>query len=191
MRQETKPITAEELVDRENIRQVFSRYSRGVDRQDEDLVRSTYWPGGWDNHGAFEGTIDEFIANFKLMWPTVRMQHMLGQIHIEIHGNEANTESYFLAYHRLGTGDDTVDMLLGGRYVDRLEKRDDEWRILHRNAIYDWYRDFGDSQSWDSPWFKGIDQNSTSLGSQDADLSWDYFARLPLVRGEAKNHARR
>jgi len=191
MRQETKPITVEQLVDRENIRQVFSRYSRGVDRQDDDLVRSSYWPDGWDNHGPFEGTVDDFVGNFGLMWPTLKMQHMLGQCHIEIDGDQANTETYFLAYHRLGKDDDTIDMLLGGRYVDRLEKRGGEWRILQRNAVYDWYRDFGESLSWENRWFEGIEKGSSSLGSQANDVSWDFFAGLPLARGAARNHARR
>ena len=191
LRHEIRPVTAEDIVDRENIRQLFARYSRGVDRQDADLVRSTYWPDGWDNHGVFEGTVDEFVANFLKIWPTLKMQHMLGQIYIDIHGNEANTESYFMAYHRLGTEGSTVDMLLGGRYVDRLEKRNGEWRLLQRNAVYDWYRDFGDSQPWDSPWFAGIVPGSNSLGSTTKDLSWDMFARLPLQRGVPRNHARR
>jgi hypothetical protein len=190
MRHPNRPVSMDELLDRENIRHLFARYSRGVDRQDADMVRSTYWPGAWDNHGVFEGTIDEFVATFESIWPTLKMQHMLGQHYIEIHGTEANCETYFLAYHRLGA-DSTVDMLLGGRYVDRLEKRDGEWRILQRNAVYDWYREFGASQPWTAQWFEGIPKDSRSLGATESDLSWDMFARLPLVRGRPRNHARR
>ena len=56
------------------------------------------------------------------VWPTMKMDHLLGQSYIELHGNFANCESYFLAYHRAGE-EPTQDMFLGGRYVDRLEKR--------------------------------------------------------------------
>ena len=26
----------------------------------------------------------------------------------------------------------------GGRYVDRFERRDGEWRIAHRNLVHEW-----------------------------------------------------
>jgi hypothetical protein len=43
-------------------------------------------------------------------------------------------------------------MLLGGGYVDRLEKRGDEWWFIHRVAVYDWYRKSGASQPWTDAW---------------------------------------
>ena len=30
------------------------------------------------------------------------------------------------------------DMFAAGRYLDRHEKRSGEWRIAHRQAVYDW-----------------------------------------------------
>ena len=31
----------------------------------------------------------------------------------------------------------------------RMERRDGEWRILHRVVVRDWFREFGDSSEWD------------------------------------------
>jgi hypothetical protein len=36
-------------------------------------------------------------------------------------------------------------MMFGGRYLDELEKRDDEWRISKRTYILDWAHQFPNS----------------------------------------------
>ena len=37
------------------------RYSRGVDRCDEDMLRSVYWEDAVDDHAIFTGTREELI----------------------------------------------------------------------------------------------------------------------------------
>jgi len=189
MRQENITITVADLLDREQIRHVFARYSRGMDRQDADILASVYWPDGWDDHGVFEGKPPEFIENLTTLWKSFRMIHLTGQSYIELDGRFANTETYFIAYHVVGDGDDTRDMVNGGRYVDRLEKRSDEWRILHRTAVYDWTRDLGPSDRWDTPWYEGLDPQARSRGKTGADYSWHMFANLPIERGSGTRYA--
>ena len=53
---------------------------------------------------------------------------------IDLQGNSAIAESHVTAYHRIDMGTEERDVVIGGRYVDRLEKRDSEWRIIHRKA---------------------------------------------------------
>jgi SnoaL-like domain len=43
----------DELADREAIRDCLYRYSRGVDRCDEDMLRSVYWEDAFDDHVLF------------------------------------------------------------------------------------------------------------------------------------------
>jgi hypothetical protein len=45
-------------------------------------------------------------------------------------------------------GTEERDTVIGGRYLDRLEKRGGEWRIAGRTMLYDWFRDFGVSVDW-------------------------------------------
>src|SRR3546814_19209297 len=33
------------------------------------------------------------------------------------------------------------DILIGGRYIDRFERRDGVWRIAHRTGLLDWRQD--------------------------------------------------
>jgi len=85
----------EELADREAIRDCLYRYSRGIDRCDEDMLRSAYWPDTTDHHLDFAGTREELIA-----WalPALRgmdqTMHLIGNILIRLHGATASVESY-------------------------------------------------------------------------------------------------
>ena len=50
-----------QLWDREMIRDCLYRYCRGIDRVDEALLRSAYWPDGTDTHGAYRGSASGFV----------------------------------------------------------------------------------------------------------------------------------
>ena len=52
--------TVEQLSDIQSIRDVALRYCRGVDRLDEDLMKSAYWPDATDDHGTFVGNAMDF-----------------------------------------------------------------------------------------------------------------------------------
>ena len=47
------------LEDQQAIRDVLSRYARGVDRCDLGLLKSAYHPDGYDDHGFFKGNASE------------------------------------------------------------------------------------------------------------------------------------
>ena len=58
---------------------------------------------------------------------------------IELRGTEAAVESYFSAWQRQpGPDGALVEVHMAGRYVDRFEKRDDEWRVADRIVVFDW-----------------------------------------------------
>jgi hypothetical protein len=130
-----------ELLDREAIRDCLYRYCRAIDRHDEALLRTVYWPEAQDRHGAVEGTVEEFIAH---VMPLTKMLenivHNLGNILIELNGDSAKVESYFSGYHRVRNADNVlVDSFYGGRYLDRMQKRAGEWRTADRMVVYDWF----------------------------------------------------
>lgn len=141
-----------EFLDRERIRDVLLRYARAIDRCDAGLLRDVYWPEAVDDHGDFVGARDEFIA---WVMPTLQnsmsvTQHFLGNILIRIEGAAAKTESYFQAFHRWEGADGAParDLLIGGRYLDRMEKRGRQWRIAQRSVAFDYFREFADSGDW-------------------------------------------
>jgi hypothetical protein len=182
MRQEEIEITFEDLLDREKIRQNLARYCRGVDRQDIELLSSTYWPESWDSHGIFECTGHDFCRAMPSVWPTMKTAHLLGEPYIELQGNFANAETYVFAYHRLGKEPDTKDAYIGARYNDRLEKRSGRWKFIHRVVVFDWYRDVGASFPWDDSVFALAKMPQRNYSATKSDYSWELFANTPFTR---------
>ncbi|MFM5930177.1 MAG: nuclear transport factor 2 family protein [Novosphingobium sp.] len=138
-----------ELADREAIRECLYRYSRGVDRLDADMVRSAYWPDCDDQHLDFRGNAEEFIAwAFPLMGLMDQTMHMIGNVLMAIEDDRASVESYFYGYHRVTIDGVKQDVIGAGRYLDRFEKRGEEWRIAERLVMTDWFRHYPDSADW-------------------------------------------
>ena len=129
------------LLAKDAIRETIHRVARGTDRLDRDLMISGYWPDGFDDHNSFRGGPVDFadwvctvLTHFQAT------HHFLGQCRIEVDGDRAYTETYCDAHHvSHPDGDGTVtDMVLALRYVDRFERRNDEWRIAKRICAFDW-----------------------------------------------------
>lgn len=142
---------ANEIGDREAIRDCLYRYSRAVDRCDEEMLRSVYWEDAVDDHVLFQGKREELIT---WVMPTLRSmaqsQHAISNILIRMHGESADVESYYYGYHRLTVNDRLIDSIQAGRYLDRFERRADEWRIAERKVVVDWFRDYPDAADWES-----------------------------------------
>ena len=126
------------LLDREAIRDCLFRYCRGIDRADEAMLRSTYWPDATDCHGAYRGSADGFVAQaIPRLQRGGRGVHQVSNVLIELHGDVAAAESSFLAL-QVGAAQPQLETFLAGRYVDRFEKRGSEWRVAERIVVYDW-----------------------------------------------------
>jgi hypothetical protein len=137
------------LLDEREIYRVLTDYCRGVDRLDEELLRSVYHPDAYDNHGdTFRGSSDEFVPMMVERLANVsRTMHVIGNVTIDIDGCFAWVESYFLAYHREDPDNPKAlmnpagtDLFAGGRYVDKFEKRAGEWKILRRDVLREFTR---------------------------------------------------
>lgn len=153
---------AAELADREAIRECLYRYARGVDRLDADMVRSAYWPDAVDTHLDFKGNVEEFIAwSFPIMGTMDQTQHFVANVLITIRGDQADVESYFYGYHRINW-EGKKDVLGSGRYIDRFEKRNDEWRVIERLVLTDWFRQYPDSADWE----QGLMGQRLDIGSR-------------------------
>ena len=142
---------AGELADREAIRDCLFRYCRGIDRLDDELLHDVYWQDAIDEHAGFIGSGEEFIVHvFKALGPLDQTMHALQNILIEIDGDVARIESYFHAFHRIPEAAGPRDLIVGGRYLDRMEKREDIWRIAYRTVMIDWMRHYPDSMDWNN-----------------------------------------
>lgn len=168
-----------ELKDRAAIFECVNRYTRAIDRHDAPMIASVFHPDAIDNHGDFLGTVDEFIHWVN----TGHSQAAEGHMHnvtshtCEIDGDTAHAETYVIVVLRGPDGDPL--RVGGGRYLDRLERRNGEWRIALRRVIMDW-RMRGDS----GPWIKG--KRGYPVGTWDkTDLSY----QRPLTLDDEQTRA--
>jgi ketosteroid isomerase-like protein len=130
------------VIDKQEIHEVIMRYCRGIDRGDVPLVLSTFHEDAIDNHVGIEEIAHKQIpaalelAKTAVIWT---MHSILNEL-VEVDGDVAMSESYFVAYHRMAYDGREVDWTLGGRYMDRMERRNGEWKIAYRTVIHDWSR---------------------------------------------------
>ena len=129
----------QELLDKEAIRDALVRYCRGVDRGDADLICSAYHPDAEDDHGFSRFTGETvgpvLVERLRIRSPRVYMHHITNQL-IELQSpDRAASETYFtvwISMEREGTHNVLHAI---GRYLDRFERRNGEWKIARRLVI--------------------------------------------------------
>jgi len=131
------------LRDCEAIRQAMYAYARGVDRGDAELLAPAFHDDAYDDHGNFKGDKAAALAHLKRsaeVKETTASFHHLGNILIDLKGDEADVETYFMASQRREEGGKTYTRMRVGRYLDHFVRRDGKWRVLKRRVIDDWSR---------------------------------------------------
>jgi hypothetical protein len=157
----TEQAAVDELVAKQAIHDVVMRYCRGIDRLDEELVRSVYHPDAYDDHGTFKGNGWDFASSVIQTLAAVpqRTMHTICNELVEVDNDVAYGEAYVVAHHLFddGAGGRTL-FSFHGRYVDRFERRDDEWNIAHRVVVKDWAESRPFTETWadDSPFSTGV-----------------------------------
>lgn len=138
MRLEELERTVAELKDRQAIHDCLMTYSRGIDRLDRELLLSVYHDDAIDDHGVFVGTPEEFVDWAFAMHRSTHLshQHCILNYTVDLQGDVAHTETYYMFVGLNRTG--TPLTMSGGRYIDRLEKRDGRWAIAARVCVRDW-----------------------------------------------------
>jgi SnoaL-like domain len=133
----------QQLIDKQSIAEVLYRRARAGDRSDAELAHTCYHPGATERHGEFDGLATDFIdvVSFtrpKPNSPIKGMMHLVTNILCEFgDADHAFVESYHVAWCQMTDG---TDAEIGGRYLDKFERRDGRWAIVHRDVIFDWSR---------------------------------------------------
>ncbi len=126
------------LKDRADILDCMNRYTRGADRLDMELMLSAYHEDATDDRGAFTGGPRERAKwLFKFLSSLDHATHHITNFTIDIDGDIAHCESYVIT--TLIPKDSKEATLGTARYIDRMERRNGEWRIAHREAVMDFH----------------------------------------------------
>jgi ketosteroid isomerase-like protein len=131
------------IEDRHAIYDVIVRYCRGVDRSDVALVEAAFHDDAIDNHFGVVLPFREAIGTLKSArngtgsTSKTTSMHNIGNVLIELDGDVASCETYVTVVVRIPHEGGIIDWTHAGRYVDRFERRNGEWRIAHRTVVYD------------------------------------------------------
>lgn len=160
------------IEDREAIRDVIAAYAHAIDRRRWGMMERLFHHDARFRFGVVEGDWRGFVDQARaIIDPCLATQHQLGQIQFGFaNGSEVegvcHTETYMTAMHTVPAGYPIPDVfpdkgkiysaVVAGRYVDRFEKREGEWRIAQRTGLYDW-REFREVE--------GVDLSDTPEGA--------------------------
>jgi ketosteroid isomerase-like protein len=130
-----------ELLDKQALYELVATYCRACDRRDFALVRSLYHDDAIDDHGSmFRGGPDAYVAWLpQVMANFEATAHAVHNALFVVQGDHAQGELYTTAYHRTHSPG-AQDIVIGGRYLDRYERRGDAWKFAHRSLTLDWCR---------------------------------------------------
>lgn len=138
--------------DQRAIRDNEHQYTRGLDRHDNGLITDVFWPDAKVSYGTLVD-IDE-IADWANAGhaENAAHQHFLTTLNLDIDGDMAHEEGYifFSSDMPRDTSFDTAGAptpgrsVVGshttfgtGRYVNRYERRDGEWRMIVHEYVND------------------------------------------------------
>ena len=122
------------LTDRQEILDCIVRTSRGNDRFDSERISGSYHPDGLHELGQKRISGSDYGAHANHAHAAISEAnlHNVTMHSCEINGDVAHAESYVIGLF-LDKGCQTA-RILAGRYIDRLEKRDGQWKIVLRRA---------------------------------------------------------
>ena len=125
------------LLDKQDIHEALTRFSRGMDRFDRDLFLSAF-------HDDAEMAAGPYVGSVQGCWDWAVPMHEAGQVlthhsllnvTIDLDGDTAHTETYYMFVAR--NRDESL-VLAGGRYIDRFERRGGAWKIALRTNMIEW-----------------------------------------------------
>jgi SnoaL-like domain len=141
------------LADRAAIHDLHAAYFRGLDRGDEDQVRRCFTDdivACYDGRSLGRPRSGEPIVGIEALmesFVTFRNQrtgawkvttHFMGNLnHLELNGDSARTETNIIACLVLTDGAERV-LMRALRYIDRLRRTSDGWKICERVHTLDW-----------------------------------------------------
>lgn len=147
----------EDLLAEQAVRKAVTSYSRGADRCDIDILKSAFHPDAEVKYGSYDGHYAAFCEN--VIAGHLAMNYTTHTVANEYYDIDAESgagvgEIYVIAFLSLSQAGDVMavegykdspsnggyEYIVAGRYIDRYECRDGDWRISLRQYVIDWSR---------------------------------------------------
>jgi hypothetical protein len=127
-------------------------YTRGLDRHDETLENGVFWPDAAISYGNLVAVADLAAWANALHASSAAHQHHVTGLTLDVDGNDAHEEGYIFFSSDLArdksrdtAGAPTPGRIAAGatatfgtgRYVNRYERRDGDWRMIVHEYVHD------------------------------------------------------
>ncbi len=161
-----------ELADRLAIAETLALYCRGIDRCDAAQLAAVFTPDARIDYGDGAKPVAQAIPALMAGLGAMRLtQHNISNTVMRIDGERARAETNCVALHLIPAPEGEVELVLGGRYLDRLEQRAGRWLIAERLYVMDWNRTTPATMALEGGLIGGL-QRRGARGDDDPAAAW-------------------
>lgn len=130
------------LEDKEAVRAQLAAIARGTDRYDGALLESAiHGDAVLDMGGKAPMSGSAFAAALKPpAEPRPGRMHIISNERIDVDGDVAHSETYVVSCQDVLVEDVRKTRIRAGRYLDRFERRQGEWKLAARCFVDEWGR---------------------------------------------------
>jgi hypothetical protein len=128
--------------DQRALEDLHNRYVHATDRHDLALLRSLYTADGIENHGGYNGSVDDFIPWLKQTQDYFEIAtHTISNLLAAVDGDTAQSEARGTAYLKF-KGSPPFNMIVVNRHFDQYRKVAGKWLFSRRSLCIDWVQQF-------------------------------------------------
>jgi ketosteroid isomerase-like protein len=125
--------------DRQAIIDLTIAYCWALDSKDWEALRSIFLPDATALLGDERDGIESIIARVSgALGALDSSQHMISNHQVGVDGDTATCRCYLQAQHVRRSAEGSPNYIVAGRYLDRLVRTAEGWRIQRRDLLVDW-----------------------------------------------------
>ena len=134
----SRPSPSDLLADRIALRELVENWAVWRDAGDWERFRTVWHDDGVMMATWFQGPADDFIRVTKDGWAKgVSILHFLGGSSVDLAGDRAIVQTKMTISQRGDVNGVLCDVVCTGRFYDFMTKHEGEWKVLHRQPIYE------------------------------------------------------
>lgn len=172
------------------IRQMVERWAVWRDAGDWERFATVWHPEGVMMATWFQGPFADFIRVTKEGWAKgVSILHFLGGSSIEVQGDRAIAQTKMTISQRGEVDGVLCDVVCTGRFYDFVLRHEGEWKLLHRQPIYEKDRidpvDPSATVSLDQGALATMPEGYRHLALIQTRIGYTVKMDMPMLKGEA------